>query len=102
MRAADLGGAGEWHRWSEELDDGTDGVSFPLSVSLYVNSRMQTPNFFCSMDSENDWTRLTKPRFTPARRYTYRIFCASLGPPHSRCTSTCSAAGAYSCIRNLL
>ena len=33
VRSADLGGAGEWHGWSEELDDGGDGVSFP-SLSL--------------------------------------------------------------------
>lgn len=31
VRSADLGGAGEWHRWSEEFDDRADEVSFPSS-----------------------------------------------------------------------
>ena len=31
VRRTDLSGAGEWHRWSEELDDENDGVSLSFA-----------------------------------------------------------------------
>jgi len=34
VRRADLGGAGEWRRWSEELDDSNFGVSFLYPLCL--------------------------------------------------------------------
>lgn len=42
-QGTDLGGVGEWSRWSEELDDENDGVSFHSFVSPV---RHQSLNFF--------------------------------------------------------
>jgi len=33
----DLGGAGEWHRWSEELDDENNGRSKVMDTLKYAN-----------------------------------------------------------------
>jgi len=38
VRSTDLGGAGDWHRWSEEVNDSGDGVSFP-SLVFYLRAR---------------------------------------------------------------
>ena len=40
VRHTDLGGAGDWHRWSEEVNDRGAEVSFPSFVlSIYFHSR---------------------------------------------------------------
>jgi hypothetical protein len=39
VRHTDLGGAGDWHRWSEEVNDRGDGVSFPSLVLSSISTR---------------------------------------------------------------
>jgi hypothetical protein len=57
VQHTDLGGAGDWRRWSEELEGENEGVSFPRS-----RPRVISHNFFCFIGSINnsDMTRWTQ------------------------------------------
>jgi len=49
MRTTDLGGAGKWQWWSEELDDRGNGVSFPSPprpLSPYTGFGTKTNHLF--------------------------------------------------------
>lgn len=39
VRSTDLGGAGDWHWWSEEFNDRGDGVSCPSLLPSSVSAR---------------------------------------------------------------
>ena len=104
VRSTDLGGAGDWHRWSEEVHDSGDGVSCSFLLLSSVSARdlqdEDSPFMICAMNS-NDSTRWTCRR-TSTPRSTYHTSSVCLDPRHSRCTSTCLAAGAYSFTRSPL
>ena len=58
VQRTDLGGAGEWRRWSEELDGESGGVSFPSCLGLRSRPNANVFFSFRSMDEQqrNDMT----------------------------------------------
>jgi hypothetical protein len=95
VRSTDLGGAGDWRQWSEELDP-------HLGVSLSFPSRARFLEYRGSLFFFSIQTGMHPYTPMPTRRSIFHTSCASLDLHPSHCTSTFSAAAAYLYIRNPL